>query len=39
VKADGAIKVFVRSFDERKSNPPCTIVEVDGHWKVKFFTY
>jgi len=38
-KPDGAVKVFVRSFDERKSNPPCTLVEHEGSWKVKFFTY
>ena len=39
VKVDGSIKVFVRSYDERKSNPPCTLVQDGSQWKVKFFTY
>jgi hypothetical protein len=39
IKVDGTIKVFVRSHGERKSNPPCTLVEKGGVWKVRFFSY
>ena len=39
VKVDGSIKVFVRSYDERKSNPPCTLAQDGNQWKVKFFSY
>ena len=35
---DDAVKLFIRSYDSRKSDPPITLRKHEGQWKVDFFT-
>ncbi len=37
--SQGRVKIFIKSFDDKKSNPPMTFKKDDkGVWKVAFFT-
>ncbi len=36
---DGGQKFYIRSSDPLKSHPPILLKQVDGKWKVDFFTY
>jgi hypothetical protein len=37
-KSDGTVKFFIRSYDPNKSDPPITLREEGGTWRVDFFT-
>ncbi len=39
VKGDDREKIFVRSFDSRKSNPPIIVVKRGDRWFIDFFSY